>query len=484
MDLLTIIFKEWEFNLITETNLLVNVSINSSNIFNLTIENMFNTSFQAQHERDFCSKEVSAIFRQASESCTLILQLLGISNLIVTIIGIILNILNLLVLFNSKLNESPYTYLTALAFSDLAALSMYAFEFVRSKLKQTTLLKGIQVFLVTPSINIFLSSSMYITLALTIERFIFVHLPFRAMSLCRRSIARKVCLTVFIFSLLRYLYLPFMYSTNCAMGLSQKKLKALDIYEFFVSLVLPYSVIFVTNICLILSLNRQNSSMMTSSESGLQRLATVESDSKILRKPEFTRSFSWLRGATQTENNLGGPSTSALISSSSHSTRTNRSTPSFNSIRSTRTKYTKFMGQRSSNQRELKNQRKLTITLITILCLLSVCYLPSFLLEEAFADALFGSHDDPHNPASITAFKIKVIGYRLSALLINLNCSANFLIYCLCNKKFKNALNLLLKRSFIYNLVQYMRQLNLFRFKHESNRGNSQQINHIELNPV
>lgn len=135
------------------------------------------------------------------------------------------------------------------------------------------------------------------------------------------------------------------------------------------------------------------------------------------------------------------------------------------------------MYHRTSNLRELRNQKKLTITLIIILCLLLVCYLPSFLFEESLADAIFGSHEVDamvveNGQASrvsdnITlekiekskkAFKIKAIGTRISTVLIYFNCSMNFLIYCICNKKFKNSLKTLIRKSWLnvyYQRVAY-----------------------------
>ena len=85
------------------------------------------------------------------------------------------------------------------------------------------------------------------------------------------------------------------------------------------------------------------------------------------------------------------------------------------------------------------------------MCLLLICYSPSLLFEETFADLLFGSHENASEskPESIRAYKIKLVGNEISKLLIYLNCSSNFLIYCLCNKKFKNSLKFLFKKSFL-----------------------------------
>lgn len=110
--------------------------------------------------------------------------------------------------------------------------------------------------------------------------------------------------------------------------------------------------------------------------------------------------------------------------------------------------------RKTTNAREMRNQKKLTTTLIIILCLLLVCYLPSFLFEESLANSIFGDHEQPGQPEAPQVIKIKSIGYRISFVLIYINCSANFLIYCICNKKFKNSLKLLAKKSCFMRLFQ------------------------------
>jgi hypothetical protein len=208
-----------------------------------------------------CTFDSHAAYADARRSYRTLIDLINVLIYIIISVGILFNILNLVVLLKSKLNESPYTYLTMLSVSDLGALSMVAFEKIRQLLPQTPLVDKIHIYGIIVMANVFLSSSMYVTLALTIERFIFVHSPFKAMSICRRSIARRVCLLIFLFSLGRSLYLPLMYTKNCLGGYFQRKEKLVDLYEFVISLALPYTIIFVANISLIFSLNRQNSLM-------------------------------------------------------------------------------------------------------------------------------------------------------------------------------------------------------------------------------
>lgn len=233
------------------------------------VSNSLNYSYvyeQVFEENMNCSSLVQRAYAELRNEYYDIISLIHIIHYVIIFVGILFNILNLLVLLKSKLHESPYTYLTMLALSDLGALIMFVLERIRQLFLTTNseFVENIHLYVIVLLVNVFLSSSMYVTLALTIERFIFVHSPFKAMSICRRSIARRVCLGIFIFSFVRLLYLPFMYKKNCLSGHDQHKFDFIDFYEFVVSLALPYTIIFIANISLIFSLNRQNNLMSAS----------------------------------------------------------------------------------------------------------------------------------------------------------------------------------------------------------------------------
>lgn len=101
---------------------------------------------------------------------------------------------------------------------------------------------------------------------------------------------------------------------------------------------------------------------------------------------------------------------------------------------------------RTYNRREYRNQMKLTISLIVILCSLLVCYFPSFLFEESLIDAVFGEFKFDLTQRSAKLLKIKGLGNRISLALIYVNCSCNFLIYCISNERFKKSLLSLFKK--------------------------------------
>jgi hypothetical protein len=298
-----------------------------------------------------------------------------------------------------------------------------------------------------------------------------------------------------------------MYTRNCYRGFDQKKNRVLDIYEFLISLAIPYFFILVANISLIRSLRKQNDLMgvsysisnnMSLNSSGgggngngsinsfrnrfrrepsrLRRFSTFNAPefAPILEKSNAARQSHGSRLSLQQQetelnkniktirysntigsisSSINGAASSSINGAASTSSNANTTTATTTPSRIYSNLKLSALYRKTSNLREIKNQKKLTITLIIILCLLLFCYLPSFIFEESLANVIFGTHE-PHDAASSKVIKIKSIGYRISILLIYINCSANFLIYCICNKKFKNSLKLLLKKSFLNSIYQ------------------------------
>jgi tRNA pseudouridine-54 N-methylase len=70
------------------------------------------------------------------------------------------------------------------------------------------------------------------------------------------------------------------------------------------------------------------------------------------------------------------------------------------------------------------------------LWILIICYLPSILFEETLSHFILGDHEKLDTEESRRAFKVKAIGVNIANILVLTNCSFNFLIYCLCNKRF------------------------------------------------
>ena len=118
--------------------------------------------------------------------------------------GILCNLINLSVLFNRRLKESPYTYLTGLAVSDLLSLFFInTTTFTRGSWFFKTVqvdywLKKLERQLFLPSANIFSALSVAIIGTLTIERYLFIKFPLKAIGYCSPKIARRIMALLFV----------------------------------------------------------------------------------------------------------------------------------------------------------------------------------------------------------------------------------------------------------------------------------------------
>lgn len=123
--------------------------------------------------------------------------------LIICIFGTVCNILNLCVLLQRRLKESPYTYLTGLAIADMLTLiSISPLSLVRGDYihKEDILffLMRLETFGYMPLANYFGQVSIMITVALTVERYLFTTYPLRTQSFCKPRYARMVIAIIII----------------------------------------------------------------------------------------------------------------------------------------------------------------------------------------------------------------------------------------------------------------------------------------------
>lgn len=112
--------------------------------------------------------------RELSQEVNYVIHIISIMELSVVFIGILFNILNITVLLKVKsLNESPYTYLTNLAISDMITLINALLNYIirKSNLFSPNNMYMFNVFYLIPVNNIVLNCSMYLTLAVTSEYF-------------------------------------------------------------------------------------------------------------------------------------------------------------------------------------------------------------------------------------------------------------------------------------------------------------------------
>ena len=140
------------------------------------------------------------------------IEVIGYRYVILTIciFGIACNILNLCVLFQPRLKESPYTYLAGLAMADMLTLisispfSLVRGDYIRHENIFFTLTRFEMQFYM-PLANYFGQVSIMIILALTIERYLFTTYPLRAHSFCKPRYARiTIAVILFICAVLSF----------------------------------------------------------------------------------------------------------------------------------------------------------------------------------------------------------------------------------------------------------------------------------------
>ena len=118
----------------------------------------------------------------------------------ICVFGILCNLLNLLILTRPRLKESPYTYLIGVAVSDLGVLVTVFIGTVVSQ-RIGIGLYGWQIFnafIFLPFANMFSNSSIWITVFLTIERWVSVKFPLKAKKYCTKKLARGIMVAVAI----------------------------------------------------------------------------------------------------------------------------------------------------------------------------------------------------------------------------------------------------------------------------------------------
>ncbi|XP_053374230.1 probable G-protein coupled receptor B0563.6 [Mercenaria mercenaria] len=292
--------------------------------------------------------------------------------------GIVCNLLNLAVLSQKRLSDSPYTYLTALATSDLTLLTTSFIHLVSSEAAKTYLKAFYDVYIFYSFGNVFFNASVWLVVALTIERVLFVTHPmtFRP----SKKVARLSCFLIFL--LCSFINIPrfFCYKVIKYKGLYYPHGTAFrESIQFYriswahalIITFIPISILLITNFILIHALRK----------AGKERI-----------------------------------------------------------------------GLHSNRDEEIrKDQTRLTRTLVAIVIVFIVCTFPSAFVEDPIAYSLFGGDrtwiDYLKSPANQMFIYI-------SNLLVFLNSSLNFVLYCSLNRKFRQA-----TKSLISKLHPYCRQL-------------------------
>jgi hypothetical protein len=333
----------------------------------------------------------------------------------ICIFGIVCNILNLCVLLQRRLKESPYTYLTGLALADMLTLisispvSIVRGDYIRHENIFFTL-TSLEAQIYMPLANYFGQVSIMITVALTMERYLFTTYPLRTQSFCKPSYARRVIAIILILCAItnipRFLSEtvkkvigseltfnssscathPFLIeysSTNqshigqcfCVVGHTRKKFSSIKNYYYSTMLVINQIIPFAILLCLNLSL---------------------------IRRVQMSNRFTLKELIARQHYNL-------------------RSTPPM---------------MNSAKQKRLRDEHRLTKTLVAVVIVFLICNtftiisypgLVRFITEKKYPKYLH-------------------VGFRIQKLITNimllLNYSINFFFYCAFNQKFLNTLKM------------------------------------------
>lgn len=122
---------------------------------------------------------------------------------ILCVFGVFGNILNLVVLIKGRLNETPYLYLKALAMTDMCALALSFIHLTISSKSSSFHWQFYDAFIFFPLVNFFMASSVWLTVGVTIDRFVSVKEPLwaRTKMSCNRARIRIgiiLCLAICI----------------------------------------------------------------------------------------------------------------------------------------------------------------------------------------------------------------------------------------------------------------------------------------------
>jgi hypothetical protein len=408
--------------------------------------------------------------------------------------GIVCNIINLTVLVNRRLKESPYTYLTALAtFDILTLLFTLSITFTRSQslffdqitdiYVEYTLAKLEKLFFL-PCANLFSPMSVVIIVALTVERFLFTKYPMKAKNFCVPKYAYKVILILFacvlLFRVPMFLfydikiiklnssshlnftssdfdYLSFSdisdlcLSKNaleiiCKIKIENNYEKFQDTYlivSFVLFQIIPVFILSTLNLKLILMVRKS-----VNNSKNLRKISLLVNDSmnlKLRKKSTVSRDRNFNQIRRKSSNKVN---TSLPIRNKRFQSQSIISTSSCKSI----------------SERLDREQVKLTRTLIAVTCFELLSELSSIITYDKIANFLMGRNYMKN-------------GYHIQKLIsmtiVVTSHSVNFFLYCAFNTRYLGVLK---------NLYCCNRQKNMD-FKRK-NRKTSQRITTFQMPPA
>ncbi|XP_005103967.1 uncharacterized protein LOC101862431 [Aplysia californica] len=362
----------------------------------------------------------------------------------ILVFGIVNNVLTLLTLRQPKLKESPYTYLTALAVADLSALILIL---IREQEGPSWSWSIYTIYIFYPLVNVAATLGIWVMVLMTLERCIVIHFAFWAHAHCTRYNARVKVVVVFVASVIvnfpRFLWYyvgePPDTDTKAAAGDSAQAARNVSVLANMAN-----STEQSNHGSSLASLLGQYVITNSSSTAETPAVTVATTNSTTLAQPkkyviqsylyntEFSRVVTWAHSVLL--NFL--PVVLLLI---------------FNSflvykykMRSQHERRKKLGIHDNAETMWTREQTRLTVTLIAIVCLFIILVLPSAFADQHVAILFFPTDSEKKNLKQIRIYQ------HVTNFLMWLNLSLNFLMYSFINAKFRRAFKRMVRQWVIY----------------------------------
>jgi len=334
----------------------------------------------------------------------------------ICLLGILLNIFNLVVLSQGRFKESSYSYLTGLAVADLLSLFFFGVNGIgRGYYLNDPGWRAFEVYAYFPFGASTTTASVLLTVTVTIERFAFIYWPAESKAWCTKATAQRVGLAVWTGSIV--INIPRFFILRVAENgkleytwFGQTAFYHYLSWSYFFCISLGSGVcLIILNVLLVVGIRRAGA-----------RRQSMQSRSVLIRTDtdQCTAGASSLRSngefgqGSQTKNDGANEPANGVSTRQSPRDR----------------------------QRE-KDEATLTRTLVVIVCVFIIGETPSSFTSRSMVVALLGGDQTV----------LESVGYRaavlISTLLVVSQHSVNFVVYCVFNRRFCDSIRQLLVKN-------------------------------------